>query len=211
MSTRYLGDKGAAYFARQRRYGEVGARIDRFKFAPWVHPSDTIVDFGCGPGFMLDSLDAARKIGVEPNPSARRIVPSGIVVVASLSELDDSLADVVISNHVLEHVLQPYQELCEMRRVLRSDGRLVLWLPLERPRPIPASDPDNHLFAWTPLTLRNLLGEAGFELVQYRIVSHAWPPRFKWLHPTLPPRLFGLAAGATAVLRGRRQMFALAR
>ena len=40
--------------------------------------------------------------------------------------------DVVISNHALEHTLSPFDELVELRRVLRSGRRLeVLWLPLD--------------------------------------------------------------------------------
>jgi SAM-dependent methyltransferase len=202
-----LGEEYAAY---QSRYLAVGADVDSFKFTPWIQPSDVVIDFGCGRGFTLHRLRAARKIGVEPNPAARKLAPHGIEFVTSLSELEDGIADVVISNHALEHVLRPYEELCEMRRVLGASGRLVLWLPLERPHRIPPRDPDHHLFGWTPLTLRNLLAEAGFEVLKCRVVSHAWPPGMDRLNASLPSRVFTLTARATAVILRRRQLFALA-
>jgi len=209
----YRGAAGADYFAYQARIGRVGARLNRWKFLPHVGPADTVVDFGCGGGWLLAGLPAARRIGVEVNPVARAVAEAqGLEVVAGTDALEDGLADVVISNHALEHTLAPAAELAGLRRVLRPGGRLVLWLPLDdwrtqrRVRP----EPNHHLYTWTPLLLANLLGEAGFAVERCAVVAHAWPPGFARL-ARLPAPLFDVLARAWAVARRRRQLVAIAR
>ena len=101
--THYTGERGAEYFQYQRKAGEIGGVLDRWKFEPFIRTSDAVVDFGCGMGAMLDALDARSKIGVEVNPAARDAARRrGVEVVGSVSDLSDASADVIISNHVLE-------------------------------------------------------------------------------------------------------------
>jgi SAM-dependent methyltransferase len=209
----YGGERGAEYLDYQRKYGELGAELNLFKFEGHVSPGDDVVDFGCGIGALLDRLPAASRIGVEVSEAARREAQArGLQVVSSTSDLEDESADVVISNHALEHTLAPLDELRGLRRVLRSGGRLVLWLPVDdwraqrRPRP----DPNHHLYTWTPLLLANLLEEAGFTVEQCRVVTHAWPP-FTAFFARLPRSLFDLVARFWSAVRRRRQVMAVAR
>ena len=49
-----------------------------------------MVDFGCGAGALLAALPAAERVGVEPNPPARRAGETrGVRVVASTRELEE--------------------------------------------------------------------------------------------------------------------------
>jgi SAM-dependent methyltransferase len=208
----YDAAAGREYFAYQERIGRAGGRLNRFKFAPHVGAGDTVVDFGCGGGFLLAGLPAGRRIGVEPNPAAReRAAEQGLEVLTSAAELPDAVADVVISNHALEHATRPLDELRELRRALKPAGRLVLWLPLDdwRAQRGAGPNPDHHLYAWTPRTLGNLLEEAGFAVQECRVVTHAWPPRFETLM-RLPAPAFDTLGRAWAVLRRRRQLAAVA-
>jgi SAM-dependent methyltransferase len=122
------------------------------------------------------------------------------------------MADVVISNHALEHTLAPLAELRELRRILKPGGRLVLWLPVDdwRSQRRPGEDVNHHLYTWTPLLLRNLLDEAGFEVRECRVVTHAWPRFHEFLFSRLPRPAFDVLARLWAVLRRRRQVMALA-
>ena len=209
----YGGERGAEYLDYQRKYGELGAELNLFKFERHVSPADDVVDFGCGIGALLERLPAASRTGVEVSDAARREAQArGLHVTASTSELLDESADVVISNHALEHTLAPLDELRDLRRVLRPNGKLVLWLPVDdwraqrRPRP----DPNHHLYTWTPLLLSNLLEEAGFKVEQCRVVTHAWPP-FTAILARLPHSLFDFVARFWSAARRRRQVRAVAR
>jgi SAM-dependent methyltransferase len=212
IGSHYGGARGEKYFAYQRGIGELGAELNRFKFEPHVGRSDAIVDFGCGGGGLLERLEAASKTGVEVSEPARAQARTrGLEVVGSLAELDAGSADVAISNHALEHALSPLDELRGLRRVLRPGGKLVLWLPIDdwRSQRVARPDPNHHLYTWTPLLLSNLLAEAGFEVAECRVVTHAWPPYTAAL-ARLPRPLFDLLARVWAVVRRRRQLTAVA-
>jgi len=210
----YRGELGEEYFDWQGAHADLEAAIERTKFAPHIVDTDTVVDFGCGAAALLATLNARERVGVEPNPPARRAGEArGVHVVESTRELEDAMADVVISNHALEHTLAPLDELRELCRILKPGGRLVLWLPLDdwRAQRRPGEDDVNHhLYTWTPLLLRNLLDEAGFEVRECRVVTHAWPRYYPTLFQRLPRRGFDVLARAWAVLRRRRQVMALA-
>lgn len=209
----YRGAAAEGYLAYQRQIGDLGAQLNRWKFEPHVGPGDHVVDFGCGTGGLLAGLDVARRTGVEVSEPARAEAErNGLRAVASTSELEASTADVVISNHALEHSLAPLAELRELHRILKPQGKLVLWLPLDdwrvqrRPR---ADEPNHHLYAWTPQLLHNLLDEADFRVESCRVATRAWPPRAHLL-TRLPRPLFEGLGSAWAVLRRRRQLAVVA-
>lgn len=211
-ASHYHGTAGARYFDYQRQIGELGGRLDRSKFEKHIESIDTVVDFGCGGGDLLAGLDAQRKIGVEPSEAARGAATQlGIACVASSAELESEIADVVISNHALEHTLCPFDELRHLRRALKRGGKLVLWLPIDdwRSQRALRDDPNHHLYGWTPLLLRNLLTEAGLDVRECRVVTHAWPP-FTSKLARLPRPAFDAIARFWAFARRRRQLMALA-
>ena len=213
MGRHYRGELGQEYFDWQGSNADLEAAIESSKFAPHVSATDTVVDFGCGAGALLATLQIGERIGVEPNPPAREAGEArGVRVVASTRELEDEIADVVISNHALEHTLAPLDELRELRRVLKPGGRLVMWLPIDdwRAQRRPGEDVNHHLYTWTPLLIQNLLDEAGFAVRECRVVTHAWPRYYRVLFKRLPRPAFDALARAWAVLRRRRQVMALA-
>jgi SAM-dependent methyltransferase len=214
VGSHYQGERGDRYFGWQDELAVLGARIDLFKFEGHVGPGDAVVDFGCGAGHLLELLPAADRVGIEPNQAARAAGEArGLRIVGSPSELADASADVVISNHSLEHALDPFGELRELHRILRPGGRMVIWVPIDdwrrqrRPR---ADDVNHHLYTWTPQLMANLLDEAGFEVRECRVVAHAWPRYYERLFRTLPRPAFDLAAAAWARIVLRRQAMAIA-
>jgi SAM-dependent methyltransferase len=209
---------GAAYFAWQKPAGRKAATYNRKFFAPFVQPEDRLLDFGCGGGYLLHTLSARSKTGVEINPAAQAEARGlGIEVAATLAELDGREFDVAISSHSLEHVANPYGALVSLRKLLRAGGKLVLLLPLddwrnERLRePWNGPDINGHLYAWTPRLLGNLLAASGFRPDFIRVVKHIWPPRFDRLFWTVSPAVFDMAACLSSVLLRRRQIWAAAR
>lgn len=214
VSDRYLGEKGRRYVEWQSSGGILQGRLNLFKFAPHVSSSDTVLDFGCGDGSLLSLLPAARRIGIEPNPHARAAAAEkGLEVAATPADLADDSIDVAVSNHALEHVLDPYGALVELRRILRPGGRLVICVPAEDWRWMRRWQPgdwNHHLFAWTPRTLGNLLEEAGFEIERVEILTHAWPPYYPALFRHLPRPGFDAVCRTWSVVRRSRQVLAVA-
>lgn len=168
------------YFAWQAPSGRFGGQAELIKFQDFVRPDDKVIDFGCGGGFLLAALRCGERLGVEINPAAqahcRRL---GLSVHADLAELPEGWADLVISNHALEHTHAPLQEVRKVYDRLKPGGRALFVVPCERHdvafRP---GDINQHLYTWSPLNLGNLFACAGFQVLECREFVHRWPP--KW-------------------------------
>lgn len=214
VSQHYAGDGAKEYFDYQvtgvRRNNWVSKRF----FEPHLKPTDEVVDYGCGTGWLLKMLEVAARTGIEPNPNSRAVADSiGIATVESPRDLAENSADVVISNHAIEHSLQPHSELLEIRRIVREDGRIVICLPIDdwrRQRKVDPEDPNHHLYTWTPQLFSNLLTEAGFATDEISAFSYLQtPPR--WKFDRLPRPLFDLTARLYGRKHGYHQLVAVAR
>jgi hypothetical protein len=105
VSSHYLGAEGEEYFRWQGGGGQFAARIKLHNYAHLIRPEFTVIDFGCGGGFLLNAADCSRKIGIEVNPAARRCATGfGIECHESPAEVEDGVADLIVSDHALEHV-----------------------------------------------------------------------------------------------------------
>src|SRR5262245_55439321 len=84
----YLDAKGREYFSWQAsvpRQGEYNLHL----WQPFISAADEVLDFGCGGGFLLRQLRAARKVGVEINPHARRFgLSQGTQIVPTVNDVD---------------------------------------------------------------------------------------------------------------------------
>jgi len=110
--------------------------LERAGLAPWrqrlvAGARGRTLDVGCGTGRGLPLYDAdTRVFGLDPARDslvrARRRAPSVPLVQASVEALPfrDGVFDTVVSSLVFCSVPDPARGLAEVRRVLRSDGRL---------------------------------------------------------------------------------------
>jgi SAM-dependent methyltransferase len=98
----------------------------------------TILDAGCGAGGYVEALIGAgadaRGIEYEANKVEQwqtRYPGDNRVCRGDLAGLDfpDESFDAVMLNEVLEHVPDDHKALAEARRVLRTDGKLVIFSP----------------------------------------------------------------------------------
>jgi SAM-dependent methyltransferase len=178
---------------RGSRVGRLGLRMLRAARKPSGPPGD-VLDVGCSYGEYLRFLQSLgwRVSGIELDPSAADSARESLHCLVLAGPAEDRLADLPAASfdlvtmwHVLEHLTDPAAALAQVRRVLRPGGRLVLevpnfgslwsrvfrgfWFPLEIPF---------HLFHFTPLSIRNLLTRAGFEIE--RIQGEPAPAELTW-------------------------------
>jgi SAM-dependent methyltransferase len=209
------GHYDARYFAWQNANIGLKTTIKVARFAPYIKPTDTVLDFGCAGGSMLAALPGTRKIGVELNDIARTSAEKEhkLETYKNLAEVPDAVADVVVSNHTLEHLAGPYEALVQLAPKLKPDGLLVLVLPIDdwraqyRWRP---GDINRHLYTWTPLNLGNLLEEAGYAPEEVRVIHRTLMRGFEKL-AKLPRPAFEAASWCYSHVRHRQELLATAR
>ncbi len=191
------------YFNWQKSMGAFGGWANTYKFKSTVAPTDTVLDFGCGGGFLLKNLNCKARIGIEPNVNAAASVrASGAAHFLSpadaLASLGPGSVDVIISYNALEHTLSPLNELKSLRPLLKTGGRIHFVVPCDsiRYRYNP-KDINYHLFSWSPQNLGNLFAEAGYQVHQVRPYIHKWPPlyatiaKFGWPIFNIACRIYG--------------------
>lgn len=169
------------YFSWQSSIGEFGGWANLPKFAAFVSEDDVVLDFGCGGGYLLKNLQCKVKLGIEINEAAAQVaLNNGVAVYSSSSDVPDDCANVVISNHTLEHTYNPLEELRILNTKLKKGGKIVLVVPCETIYKVyEPHDINNHLYSWSPMCLGNLLKEAGYRLIESKAYIHKWPPHYE--------------------------------
>jgi len=170
----------AEYFKWQSEIGRFGGWANLTKFSKFIRPDLNVLDFGCGGGYLLSNISCREKVGIEVNPFARiEAGRQGIRALASTTEVDDAWADLVISNHALEHCSHPLRELQTLLPKVIPGGAVVFVVPCEAIRyKFNPKDPNHHLYTWSPMSAANLFAEAGFTVLESKPYIHTWPPRF---------------------------------
>ena len=99
------------------------------------------LDVGCGAGYSMKKAEAMDCIvyGIDPNPGGHGVGREGSNFDVGLVNIKQAFAenipfetemfDTVYSSHVLEHVNNELEGLCEMKRVLKNDGTLIIGMP----------------------------------------------------------------------------------
>ena len=167
---RYQGDQGRRYHESKRGIPEEAfpwvARLRAAKIAPYLRPNDTVLEYGVGLGWNLAELECRRKLGLDVGAFLEAgLRQHGIEFISDPNLLPSGSLVVVICHHMLEHAAHPADVLDRIRRLLRKDGRLLLYVPYERERRYRRyrpDEPNHHLFSWNVQTLGNLVAEAGF-------------------------------------------------
>ena len=174
----------AKYYAWQKEISSFGGIANTFKFEDSIKKTDTLVDFGCGGGFLLSFLNAHLKIGIEPNTDAHADITANNVIPFSttadcIKEYGHNFADVIISNHALEHTTNPLQELMNLHDLLKKGGNINFVVPCDSIRyKYRSNDINQHLFSWSPMNLGNLFTHAGFSVISSKPCYHKWPRQY---------------------------------
>ena len=109
----------------------------------WVDLNGRILDNGCGLGTWLDAFakHTIEQFGLEiEHERAVKAVPFANGIVQAAGEqlpFADNSFDFVFSNEVIEHVVDDRKAVAEMVRVVRRNGRILIfcpnrWYPVEQ-------------------------------------------------------------------------------
>jgi SAM-dependent methyltransferase len=166
----YVGEQSQEYHGKKRAVPPDAipwvAHLRAEKLQPFIRPTDTVFEFGAGYGWNLLELRCARKVAFDIADLPRPADPL-IEWVQTAEALADEFGDVIICHHALEHVMNPPQTLATMRRILKTNGKLLLFVPFEkerRYRQFDPAEPNHHLYSWNAQTLGNLVSECGFQI-----------------------------------------------
>jgi SAM-dependent methyltransferase len=146
-----------------------------------------LLDVGCNVGNLVAAATAAGFLaeGVEPDPVAAaeaqrlgRHVRGGYVTEVSQSY------DVIVFNHVLEHVFDLRSALSHVRTVLAPEGRVFIFVPYYQGLAARAMGsrwmgwyPQQHVWQFTPRTLTRVVREsAGLEPISVTTAGVIEPP-----------------------------------
>ena len=184
------------YFEWQIKLGVFGGKAEMFKFKKYINKNDKIIDFGCGGGFILKSIDCFEKKGIEINETAREYARSvnNIDAYSSISEIEDEWANVIISNHALEHTHNPLQILNDLKSKLKKNGLIIIVVPQEFKNKYKANDINQHLYTWTPQLLGNLIKLAGLEVVSSKTLVYDWPPFYNIIYKLFGKSIFNISS-----------------
>lgn len=181
----------AQQFWHREKFNEVISRIGE---------TETLLDFGCGPGAFLSLLGQnrpkVRAVGVDigsrqiqfaqetvaaQHPDHRitfEILPPGPPALP----FKNASFDVVTSIEVIEHIhpYLAYKVLEEAKRVLKPSGRLILTTPNYRSlwplieilleKMSPVKYHDQHISKFTPNSLIKFVESAGFEIKSVKTI-----------------------------------------
>lgn len=107
----------------------------------FIPAGSEFIDVGCGAGYALRRAVAelkCRGAGIDPQPGEHGVGRynkekcNDLNVIKGVSEnipFADETFDVVYSSHVLEHVDDEQKALLEMKRILKTDGILIIGMP----------------------------------------------------------------------------------
>jgi 2-polyprenyl-3-methyl-5-hydroxy-6-metoxy-1,4-benzoquinol methylase len=186
----YFSERNA-YIARWAEFSQLFekmiVKIKKFK------KQGDLLDVGCSVGIFLD---VARKNGfgvkgVEVSTWASEFArQKGFdVVTGGLFDAAyrDKSFDVVVLNHVLEHLPKPVEILLEAKRMLKDDGVLVIGVPnfgsymaAIKKGKWASLLPDQHIWQFTHESLLRVLTKSGFSEIHFEARDNH---RLNWLRP----------------------------
>lgn len=137
----------------------------------------TVLDFGCGIGAWLDAFAARGWVtsGIEPGPTARAITARRHRVIEAPP--DEPEFDLVVVQHVFEHLRDPLGVARALAAAIRPGGRLFVSVPSFDRLPLHGklgyTASGVHLFSYTAEAMTRMLALAGLRVTE-RLEGGGW-------------------------------------
>lgn len=130
-------------------------------------PPGRLLDAGSGRSPYLETLRSRGFEVVSLDIEDRSGAVDVVADVQNMPQVESASFDSVLSTQVLEHLPCPDRALCEIFRVLKPGGRLLLTAP----HLSPIHEAPLDFFRYTPFGLRELAERAGFLVEEIRPVG----------------------------------------
>jgi len=179
------------------RYDKLTAASNAWIFQDFINSTDSVLNFWCGGGYLLDALACGDKFGIDASAKYRDHAQStfGFRVAPNFDGFNN--LDVVISSHSLARMPHPLQTLNDAYKSLRDGGTLVLLVPCySRKNKFTEFNFEQHLYSWSPNDIGNLVRRAGFTILAVERICHRIPPKGSLLLKYFGERAFHLMCGA---------------
>lgn len=168
----------------------------------------TTLDIGCGNGGISSHFAASNDHFAVDVVDQRKIFTPEYTFKTISNELlpfEDGIFDIVISNHVIEHVTDQRRHLLEIRRVLRTGGCVYLATPNKSSPIMEGHVGNDNVLRYHEMG--PLIRSCGFQVVEYGVSVAQDPQRYhgevrwarvlpsailKLLRPLFPSHIFVL-------------------
>ncbi len=159
-------------FINSETLSKAWSELAFYEYFNGEHVND-ILEFGGGLGQnLIYSANKSNVWMIEPSDIGRKYAKKfGILSASSIDEMKliySGKFDLILCRHVLEHVDNPLQVLLDLKSLLKSNGELIIVLPVEKNLKPVNNEIDFHLFSWTPRTAINLLKAAKLENIKWK-------------------------------------------
>jgi hypothetical protein len=199
-----------AYIRQYRKDERAATTAQYFRDMGLLHAQSRVLDIGASEGCILKAVGdlepASRRVAVEPNPTfgAFAVVHAGCTLHPSVEELRSSSQqgpfDLIVINHVYEHVKHPADFLAGLKQMLApSTGRIYIDVPDITAYLGLESLHIAHLYHFGPDSLRRAAACAGYaveSLDRHQPIMH--PPSLRCILRADP-------AAAPSTIANRRE------
>jgi glycosyltransferase involved in cell wall biosynthesis/SAM-dependent methyltransferase len=121
--------------AEELDHGIIRADVEKFRIlSKEIKKKAEVLDYGCGKGELLEFLVQKRQdlklYGYDISKVAVKHINDRLEGVSATAYRPKAKFDVIICNHLLEHLDNPEEEVDEMVKLLKPKGLLIISVPL---------------------------------------------------------------------------------
>lgn len=180
------------YFLFQEEIGKHAAEIFSTFYNSKIKYDSTVVDFGCGGGFLLEKINCKNKIGIEINPFLIKRLEGKFKIYQSLNHIRDDSIDIFILHSVLGHLKNPFKTISKIRSKLKENGIIIIYVISDKYNYKLKDDINKIYYSFSERNLTNIFSTLGFQLEYVKFYKHHWPPKYKFFYNFFGSKIFNL-------------------
>lgn len=180
------------YFQWYEKIGKIGGKVNLKFFKNYIEKDDTILDFGCGGGFLLENIECKDKYGFEINDYILQ-KENKIKIFSNFNDLKNIQFDKIISNQVLPHLIDPRKEILQLKKLLKKNGLIISVFTSDgRQVEFEKGDINFKCYSWSPISIGNFFESCGFEIIVCKSFLFRWPPFYEKIYNIFGINIFNI-------------------